>query len=59
MTDLDDVIEAFFAIFIVIVLGYIFYTVLSALSLGLAILFALVVVVFVVVILFRVVRGLT
>jgi hypothetical protein len=57
MIDLDDIVQAFFALFIVVLLGYVFINVFFVLSPTLAVLFGIVVVVVVAGILYQIFKG--
>jgi hypothetical protein len=57
MSDIDEIIGAFVALFIVSLLGYAFYIVLSALSPGLAILFIVAMIIVAIAIVLKLFRG--
>ena len=57
MTELDDIIGAIISLFVIFLLGYVFYTVLSGISLGFAILFVLLIVVVAIGVVLKLIRG--
>jgi hypothetical protein len=57
MTELDNIVQAMVAIFIVLLLGYVFYTALSVLSFTLALVFAIAIVIVVIGLIVKLIRG--